>query len=325
MMLWQGKIVARDPTEMQNTHPQPPVCSPPRANDGRLILKAFFDEQAEPEVKVGIFLICVATFYAGLVLGFRFEKGFELQARFNSVEGLPEGAQVEKAGIKVGDVKKITWERETGKALVVMDIKSDYRNSITEGSRVTLKRKGVLGDRFVVIEPDKPSARKLKSGEKLCSRGRRPEEMIENPLGCLARSQGDRRGDRKQIVDSKAWKAFRATRTATNSSKMPSSWSLSQEGSGYLKDHIRGQEVDQLLTEQRQAQPDGGSGGASFRHYGQGCSNWKEHPGSSRRERDRQPATILSIGRQRAVNELRQAQTDSARVGTVSRNQRSRI
>ncbi len=137
------------------------------------------------EAKVGIFfLVCAAIFvYAWFwVLGFTFEKGFELTARFHSVEGLAEGAQVQIAGIKVGTVKQIRWDSESGRAVVTMEIKSDYRNSITEGSRVLLKRKGLFGDKYVVIEPEKPSARKLKTGEEipLVHEGMDTEETIEN-------------------------------------------------------------------------------------------------------------------------------------------------
>ena len=161
------------------------------------------------EAKVGIFfLVCVAIFvYCWFwVLGFRFERGFELQARFNTVEGLAEGSQVQIAGIKVGEVKTIRLDPDTGKAVVIMDIRSDYRNSITEGARVTLKRKGFLGDRYVVIEPDKPSARKLKSGEEIpiVREGTDPEETLEN-IGVASKDIRVLSEEaRKQMVDQKS-------------------------------------------------------------------------------------------------------------------------
>jgi len=122
------------------------------------------------EAKVGIvFLACLAilgyTWFR--VLPSDVKKGFELKARFRSVEGLQEGSQVQVAGIKVGAVKDISFEPDTGKAIVTMDIRKDYEGSITEGSRVLLKSRGLLGDKYLVIAPGKPNQRKYKSGEEI--------------------------------------------------------------------------------------------------------------------------------------------------------------
>ena len=174
------------------------------------------------EAKVGIFfLVCAAIFaYAWfVVLGLTFEKGFELQARFRSVQGLTEGAQVQIAGIKVGTVKEIRWDRDSGKALVIMEIKADYRNSITEGARVLLKSKGLLGDRFVVIEPDKPNARKLKAGEEisLVHEGTDFEETVENLSLAAQDIKLLSEEARKQMLDEKG--AEKLARTLEHSNK----------------------------------------------------------------------------------------------------------
>ena len=120
------------------------------------------------EAKVGIFfLVTVAILvYVWLyVLHFGEGGGFILKARFRTVEGLEQGAQVQIAGIKVGNVKDISFDPETGKALVDMAIKDQYLGTIPEGSRVFLKTKGLLGDKYIVISPGKPNERKLKPGE----------------------------------------------------------------------------------------------------------------------------------------------------------------
>lgn len=120
------------------------------------------------EAKIGLFfLACVAiiAFTWFRVLDLRFEEGFELKARFRSVEGLVEGAQVQISGIKIGKVKTIRYDQESGKAMVVMEIKSEYLNAIPEDSRVFIKTKGLIGDKYIVIEPGKPNARKLGPGD----------------------------------------------------------------------------------------------------------------------------------------------------------------
>lgn len=120
------------------------------------------------EAKVGIFFlvtIAVLAYVWLYVLQFGEGAGFALKARFRTVEGLEKGAQVQIAGIKIGSVKDITFDPETGRAVVEMAIKPEYLDTIPEGSRVFLKTKGLLGDKYVVIAPGKPNERKLKPGE----------------------------------------------------------------------------------------------------------------------------------------------------------------
>jgi phospholipid/cholesterol/gamma-HCH transport system substrate-binding protein len=122
------------------------------------------------ETKVGLFFLgCLGTaaYVLFSILGVRTGNGFELSALFRSVAGLPEGAQVQIAGIKVGNVKEIRLDMPTGKALVVMRIKSEYLNSIPVGSTAGLRSKGLLGDKYVVIIPGKPNAKRLKPGDRI--------------------------------------------------------------------------------------------------------------------------------------------------------------
>ncbi len=122
------------------------------------------------EAKVGLFFLgclVIAAYVLISVLGVPTGKGFELSALFRSVAGLPRGAQVQIAGIKVGTVKKISLDPATGKALVVMEIKKEYLHSIPVGSTAGLRTKGLLGDRYVVIIPGKPNAKRLKPGDRI--------------------------------------------------------------------------------------------------------------------------------------------------------------
>ena len=41
--------------------------------------------------------------------------------------------------------------------MTLLEINNAYRNAIPEDSKVTLKTKGLLGDRYIVIEPGKPT------------------------------------------------------------------------------------------------------------------------------------------------------------------------
>jgi phospholipid/cholesterol/gamma-HCH transport system substrate-binding protein len=160
------------------------------------------------EAKLGIFVLaCIAVVAYTMikVVDLGVKGGFPLKARFQSVEGLHSDAQVQIAGIKVGKVKQIRLEPDTGMALVILDIKDAYLNSIPEDSRILLRTKGLLGDKYVAIEPGKPNARKLQPGDEftLVYEPTDTDKIIET-LGVVANDfQQLIRTAREQIVDKK--------------------------------------------------------------------------------------------------------------------------
>jgi phospholipid/cholesterol/gamma-HCH transport system substrate-binding protein len=122
------------------------------------------------EAKVGLLvLVCgaIAVYTYFQVLNGGVQEGFDLKVRFRSVEGLAVGSQVQIAGIRVGEVKSIRLDRDTGKALVILEINEAYKNSIPEDSRVIIRTRGLLGEKYVGIEPGKPNARKLEPGQEI--------------------------------------------------------------------------------------------------------------------------------------------------------------
>jgi phospholipid/cholesterol/gamma-HCH transport system substrate-binding protein len=162
------------------------------------------------EAKVGLFFLVTILVFGYVwfrVLDFGEAEGFTIKAQFRSAEGLPKGAAVQIAGIKVGTVKDIRLDPDSGKAVVSMEIREAYRNSIPEDSRVSLKTKGLLGDKFVNIEPGKPNARKLKPGEELnlVFEPTDTEKVFES-VGVVAQDlQELARGARQQLVDQKGY------------------------------------------------------------------------------------------------------------------------
>jgi len=160
------------------------------------------------EAKVGIFfLICVAIgAYVWIrVLDVGMKEGFMLKARFKSVEGLAQGSQVQIAGIKVGAVKDISFDPESGKAVVSMEVKDAYLNTIPSDSRIMLKTKGLLGDKFVVIEPGKPNVRKLQPGDEftLVMQPVDTEKVLESLSVTAQDVETLTRQARKQLIDEK--------------------------------------------------------------------------------------------------------------------------
>jgi phospholipid/cholesterol/gamma-HCH transport system substrate-binding protein len=160
------------------------------------------------EAKVGIFFLAALAIFGYVwlkVLDIGLKGGFLVKARFTSAEGLVQGAQVQIAGIKVGSVKDVQFDPETGKAMVNLEINDAYKNTIPEDSRVALRTKGLLGDKYVVIEPGKPNVRKLKPGEELTRifEPTEPEKVFES-LGVITQDlQALTREARKQMIDDK--------------------------------------------------------------------------------------------------------------------------
>jgi len=160
------------------------------------------------EAKVGIFFLAALAIVAYVwfrVLDIGVKDGFVLKAHFRSVEGLAKDAQVQIAGIKIGTVKDVRFDSESGKAAITMLINDAYRNSIPEGSRLFIKSKGLAGDKYLVIEPGKPNARKLKPGEEmtLVFEPTDPDKVLES-VGIIAQNlQVVTREVRKQIVEQK--------------------------------------------------------------------------------------------------------------------------
>lgn len=110
------------------------------------------------QTAVGIFvlvgLVCVAylTIKLGRMELFE-EKGFELNARFNSVSGLRVGADVELAGVPVGRVAAITLDDDPKmpRALVRMVLDRDL--GLSEDTIASVKTSGLIGDKYINLQP----------------------------------------------------------------------------------------------------------------------------------------------------------------------------
>lgn len=111
---------------------------------------------ASPEAKVGLFtiiafLILFILFFwlSGVQL---FQRGSELEAVFDQVEGLRPGAPVKFVGVDVGRVSRIYFDNT--QVVVAMRIKPDVK--IPKRAKVIIASSGVIGDKYLEIVPAKP-------------------------------------------------------------------------------------------------------------------------------------------------------------------------
>ena len=108
------------------------------------------------EIAVGIFMVVgfLCFTWISIKLGDvnLFGKDtYPLEARFNSVSGLKEGATIEIAGVRIGKVSSINLDSEAFEAVLQLDIDKGIR--LQEDSIASIRTAGIIGDRFVNISP----------------------------------------------------------------------------------------------------------------------------------------------------------------------------
>ncbi len=101
-------------------------------------------------VAVGLLCVGYMTVKLGKV-GFLGNDRYVLYARFTSVSGLRVGNPVEMFGIQIGEVKGLKIDQKEQMALVELDIKKG--SQIYEDANASIKTEGLIGDRYVSIDP----------------------------------------------------------------------------------------------------------------------------------------------------------------------------
>ena len=106
------------------------------------------------EFYVGFFTIISFAAIAYLSVGLGevnlFQRAhYQVTAVFDNVSGLKEGASVEIAGVKIGDVAKISLDDQGEFANVVMRIQRRF--TLRDEDIAAVRTKGIIGDRFVKV------------------------------------------------------------------------------------------------------------------------------------------------------------------------------
>ncbi|SNB47929.1 MlaD family protein [Geobacter sp. DSM 9736] len=114
------------------------------------------------QVKVGIFIVTALLFFAAgvLMMGqktkFFMPKG-KLTVTMTDASGLKTGAPVWLAGVDVGIVRSIgfTSPEKSNEVQVSLEIDKDALRKIGRDSRITIKTRGLLGEKYVDITPSR--------------------------------------------------------------------------------------------------------------------------------------------------------------------------
>ena len=101
-------------------------------------------------VVIGLLLVGYMTVKLGKVPLFG-EDYYPLYVSFVSVSGLRADSPVEMYGIEVGRIERLTIDKEKQTALIELRVRKDIE--IYDDARATIKTSGLIGDKFVNIDP----------------------------------------------------------------------------------------------------------------------------------------------------------------------------
>lgn len=112
-------------------------------------------KQGTFETLIGFIVICVAAYF--FVFSYKisdsskYDDGYILNASFQNIEGLSEGADVKLSGIKIGHVDNLMLEKDSYFAVVKLKIKKGIE--IPSDSRAIVSTSGLLGGKYIKINP----------------------------------------------------------------------------------------------------------------------------------------------------------------------------
>lgn len=108
------------------------------------------------ETIMGLVVLCVAVLFlvfAMRVSDLQVVKGYPLHAKFMKVGGLSIGSDVRINGVKVGTVTSQQLDNEDYLVNVTFSISPEI--ILPEDSTVSIESDGLIGDKFVKIDPGK--------------------------------------------------------------------------------------------------------------------------------------------------------------------------
>ena len=96
----------------------------------------------------GLFLLYV---YITIDTKFFKRDGFQLQARFDNIDGIVAGSKVKLSGVNIGTVKSISLEPDNFYALITMNF--DKQFYFPDDTEASVQLEGLLGGSYISILP----------------------------------------------------------------------------------------------------------------------------------------------------------------------------
>lgn len=106
------------------------------------------------EVLTGAVVLLVAAGFLGYAIahsGRSATSGYSLYAKFDHIDGLPVGADVRLAGVKVGSVTAERLDPESYVAVVTLTVQNDVK--LPKDSSAVITSEGLLGGDYLSLSP----------------------------------------------------------------------------------------------------------------------------------------------------------------------------
>jgi phospholipid/cholesterol/gamma-HCH transport system substrate-binding protein len=125
--------------------------------------------------RLGLFILGTLSILAiGIfIIGdkqFLFSSTYRLNATFDTVAGLPDGAEVRIGGVRKGTVDHIQMPRSPNeKVLIAMDLDRSTRQIIRRDSVASIETEGLLGNKFVSVSFGSKDGQPIHDGDSIPS------------------------------------------------------------------------------------------------------------------------------------------------------------
>lgn len=119
------------------------------------------------ETVLGAVVLLVAGvffFFAYTSSDIRPTEGYEIQARFNAIDGLTVGSDARVGGVKIGTVTDMRIDQNTYQAVTTLNIET--RIKLPDDTQAVISSEGLLGGKYVRLEPGK-SEKMFAEGDEL--------------------------------------------------------------------------------------------------------------------------------------------------------------
>lgn len=116
------------------------------------------DQSKTVQVWVGVFVaIGIASLFmlamkVSNISALADSEGYELKLNFENIGGLKVRSPVTMAGVVIGRVAGIGFDRESYEAVVTIKVESKYDN-IPEDTSASIFTAGLLGEQYIGLEP----------------------------------------------------------------------------------------------------------------------------------------------------------------------------
>ena len=101
---------------------------------------------------LGIAALTMLALQVSNLSAFTGANGYQVIARFDNIGGLKARSPVTMAGVKIGKVSAISFDRETYEAVVTLTIALNY-DLIPLDSSASIYTSGLLGEQYIGIDP----------------------------------------------------------------------------------------------------------------------------------------------------------------------------